>query len=289
VNGDRVVVLDAKDLHVIHESTGIVQGGGGAQVLAITKTNPPQATSAGGFGRWWWGSSCDIVNGHELTNCARTSDSTVCMGADGVSMYNNQRFEWPRGVARYRLPFPSQPESYNSAYISWPWWIRSDLSGNVYAYDGYALTKYSQKLQQVWQVNSPNAMGLMLTDDESTVVLSNATNLWSLSTASGSQARAWSYGDFGAVSCGTVVSPWANPTPVPMPDSQRVALACADQSGASFVKVANLQTGAMEHGTVSLGVVPDQTLVDSAYNFYSIGTLNDKPTVQRVNIMQSDS
>ena len=29
-------------------------------------------------------------------------------------MYNNQRFESPSGVARYKLPLPSNPETYNN-------------------------------------------------------------------------------------------------------------------------------------------------------------------------------
>jgi len=283
------VMLHKDDLHVVYTSTDIVQGAGGAQVLAITNTVPPQATSAGGWGRWWWGSSCDIVNGHELKNCARTPDSTVCMGADGRTMYNNQRFEFPQGVARYNLPFPSTAQPYHSDYISWPWWIRSDVGGAVYAYSGSTLTKYAKDMSTVWRVITYSGMGLMLTDDETTVVMSNSSHLWSLSTSTGMQNQLYTYSDFGATSCDTVVSPWTNPTPVPMSDSRSVVLSCADSTGAYFVKVANLQTGRVQDGTISLNVIPAEAIVDSSFNFYAIGTVHDTPTVQRVNMKAMSS
>jgi len=278
-----VVVLHKDDLHVIYTNTAIV-GTGGAQVLAVSKTQPPQVTSAGGDGGWWWGSACDIVNGHEFANCMTTADSTVCMGADGRTMYNNQRFESPQGVARFTLPFPAAPQPYNSDYISWPWWIRSDVGGAVYAYSGDTLTKYAKDMSTVWRVTTYSAMGLMLTDDERAVVMSNSSHLWSLSTKTGVQNQLYTYADFGAASCDTVVSPWQNPTPVPMSDSRRVALSCADSTGAYFVKVANLQTGRVQDGTISLNVVPAQAIVDNSFNFYAIGTVHDTPMVQRVNM-----
>ena len=76
-------------------------------------------------------------------NASRNADSTVNMGADGLSMFNNQRFESPAGVTRFTMPFPSSPETYNTGSQQWPWQMRSAFDGRVAALEDGRLSLYS--------------------------------------------------------------------------------------------------------------------------------------------------
>jgi hypothetical protein len=291
-----VTLFDAKTLDVVGNVTGLVQGYGGAMVIAVFKqvAGRTQITSAGGDGGSdWWGASCDIVDGHILIDCQINTDSTVCPGADGISAYNNQRYENPVGAVRYSLPLPSNPVVFNSNYVSWPWWIRSDLSGNVYVYDGEFLTKYAQSTKQIWQVdNQFGWLGLMLTDDESTVILSNQTHICTVNPATGESMAITSYQEaFGSeyVTCAAVFSPWMNALPVPLADNMHVLVVCSSGT-TDFLSVLDLSAKSEEDGSpmisssqkTTLSFSPTQIIIDNVGNLYAFGHVKKIPTVQKI-------
>jgi len=287
VDSTRVVVVDGTSLKPVSNVTGLVQGPGGAEVIAIYKSlNGRQqiATAGGDGGSDWWGAACDIV-GNKLTKCAITTDSTVCVGADGVTAYNNQRFENPNGAVRYNLPFPSDPLAFNSNYVQWPWWIRSDLSGNAYVYDGEYLTKFNSKTTQQWQDTYWYYMGLMLTDDESTIILTNTTTITTVNPKTGQQIKSMIYSDLFStnyVQCGTVLTPWQNGMPIPLSDNTNAILICENtEKGSFFSAIYNFKTGTASQKT-TLTVMPSQVVVDNAGNIYSIGVSNKVMTVQKI-------
>jgi len=293
VDGSSVVLVDPTTLTEIGSTTGLNQGYGGAQVLAVFKTvqGKTQVTSAGGDGGSdWWGAACNFMpsahGANKLASCQSTADSTVCVGANGVTAYNNQRFENPVGAVRFSLPFPASPVALNSNYIQWPWWIRSDVAGNAYVYDGYNLTKFSPRNKVLWESIQEDFMGLMLTDDESTVVLGNITHVLTLSAATGSVSmEIVAYSDLfddSSVGCATVLSPWQNSVPVPLADSRHMIVVCETRGPAYFASTLDLQTGKATK-QISLSVTPAQVIVDNTGNFYSIGqTTTGVPTVQKV-------
>lgn len=121
-SGAALSVYDPTTLDLLYANGDIAGGGGGAQVIAVTKPGPggqpSQIQVAGGTGGPnWWGAAGDLpadagAKAFPFANVQGNADSTVCMGADGRSMFNNQRFESPGGVVRFTMPFPSSPEAY---------------------------------------------------------------------------------------------------------------------------------------------------------------------------------
>jgi len=286
VNGVQVNMFDPTTLETIGTTKGLNRGYGGAMVLALMKPvgSTQQVISAGGDGGSnWWGGSCNVQNGHDLSKCIKTADSTVCIGADGMSAYNNQRYESPNGAVRFTLPFPAKPVPFNTNYVSWPWWIRSDLAGNVYVYDGEFLTKYDMNEKQLWQMTYPYFMGLMITDDESTVILSNDTYIMTLSPQTGDEIFTLSYVESFKenVECATVISPWQNSIPIPLADSSNMIVICASSETSFFAAVVDLQDQSVS-GKTALTVPPAQVIVDNTGNLYSIGLVKSKPTIQKI-------
>jgi len=286
-SGTCATLIDPMSLDIVGTNTAIIGNEYGyVQVMAVSKmlsTGVQQIIAAGGEG-WWWGTAC-TVNGHTITDCKETKDTTVCLGADGMSAYNDQQDENPEGVVRFTLPLPSKAMPFNTGFTQWPWWIRSDVAGNVYTYDGTTLVKYTKMAKMEWQGAYDNLMGLMLTDDESTLIISNNSDILALSTSTGNVSFSLTYSktfnDLTA-SCQSVISPWEQAVPVPLADSTHVIIVCQGKSGASFfASVINLSTGKAS-SKVMLTVPPAQAIVDNNGNLYSFGIVNKMPTVQKV-------
>ena len=152
-NGTSASVFAADEsLALLYRDEAIAAGGGGAQVLAVTRGTPSQAAqlqAAGGTGGPdWWGRAADLpldasARSTPFGTAVGNADSTVCMGADGLSMFNNQRFESPAGVTRFTMPFPSAPETYNTGSQQWPWQMRSAFDGRVAALESGRLSLFS--------------------------------------------------------------------------------------------------------------------------------------------------
>jgi len=296
MDGTGVAVFDNMTATEVYFNTAINLGTSGNQVLALSKTDPPQVQSAGG-NTWpgWWGVSCDLPSAsaggrsYPFSKCIANGDSTVNMGADGVSMYNNQRFESPEGAARYSLPQPSNPTAFNSNYVAWPWWIRSDLSGRVYVYDGQFLTAYNKDTTQRWQMSYPTTdmATLTLVDDESAVLFSNESNLFALHPDTGSVMSAFTFAhDLSVESCWMQASPWAPATPVPLGDSATVAVVCTKKSGkVTKTVLATLDIKQKRVSTTEDLADPSPAMVifDSAGFAYSFGGTK-MPTVQRIQL-----
>lgn len=288
----HVVVLDNVTLQV--KATQPAGGDCGMQVAAVSKTNPPQLQSAGGCGGWdWWGSSCDIINGSELTNCKGNSDTTVCMGADGLSMFNNQRFEQPTDVVRYTLPFGpgGGAKTDKTGYLAWPWWIRSDTAGNVVSYDGQNLRAFAKDATALWSLSIGGKMGLMISDDEDTILLSDTNSLVAVTRPHRKAASTdikqvtTTYASMNATSCQALNSPWQNALPVPLPASAYAALVCSKQGrDKAFVKVLNVRTGNAGATFADLTVPPSQVLVDNSAMLYSLAIVEGQPQMQAVDL-----
>jgi len=248
-SGVEATLIDPSSLEIIGTNTAIIGNEYGyVQVMAVSKmlsTGVQQIIAAGGEG-WWWGTACTI-NGHTITDCKETKDTTVCLGADGMSAYNDQQDESPSGVVRFTLPLPSKLFAFNTGYTQWPWWIRSDVAGNVYTYDGTVLVKYTKTAKMEWQGAYDNLMGVMLTDDEMTVIVSNNTDILALSAATGNVTFSLTYSktfDDVTAQCQSVISPWESAVPVPLADSNHIVIVCQGKSGASFfASVIDLSSG----------------------------------------------
>jgi len=286
-SGVEATLIDPQSLDIIGTNTAIVGNEYGyVQVMAVSKmlsTGVQQIIAAGGEG-WWWGTAC-TVKGHTISNCQATKDTTVCLGADGMTAYNDQQDESPTGVVRFNLPLPSKEFAFKTGYTQWPWWIRTDVSGNVYTYDGTDLVMYTKTAQMKWQGAYANLMGVMLTDDESMVIVSNNTDILALSSATGNVTFSLTYSKtFKDVTaqCQSVISPWEQAVPVPLADSKHVIIVCQGKSGASFfASVIDLSTG-VASSKVMLTTPPAQAIVDNNGNLYSFGIVNKMPTVQKV-------
>lgn len=100
-SGNAVTVYDAESLQEVYRNTAIVAGGGGAQVLAVTKgssTVPQQLQVAGGTGGPdWWGAAGNLPsqgNSFPFSSVQSNGDSTVNMGGCGSckrTMRDNKR------------------------------------------------------------------------------------------------------------------------------------------------------------------------------------------------------
>lgn len=306
-SGSVVSVYDPATLGApVYTNAAVVNGDGGAQVLAVTKPGangayPAQLQVAGGSGGPdWWGASVDLpstaaTQSYPWTKATGNADSTVCMGADGRSMFNNQRFESPQGVTRFVMPFPSSPESYNTGSQEWPWHMRSAFDGRVAALNENVLTLYAGDTGHaaLWSVPglySGAPATLTWSDDEALVIFSNATALVSLDAASGAVVASvdLTAPPLNAAGCGAQQSPWSIPTPAPLGDG-RVVLVCSGPggSGASrpFVAVVNAATGKVAPKTVPLAFPPAQVVVDAGGAVYAVGVVTAKKgqlSVQRV-------
>jgi len=288
-SGTAATMYDQNTLDEIGLSTSIVGNDYGyVQVMGVAKpvNGNQQILAAGGDG-WWWGSACTVTNGHELSNCVATKDTTVCLGADGVTAYNDQQNEEPEGVARFTLPMPARADSFHTNYVQWPWWIRTDLSGNVYVYDGNLLTKYNKTAGQLWQFEFANIMGLMITDDESTVIISNNTDIITLDSMTGMNQFQLGYSKTFAdrtVQCQSVISPWEQAVPVPLSDSTNIVIVCqtlVSKQSSYFASVINLATKTAS-AKVAIAVPPAQVIVDNNGNLYAFGIVNKVPNVQKI-------
>lgn len=289
-NGSFVSVFDPATLELLYSNGQVAGGGGGAQVLAVTKptaTQPSQLQVAGGTGGpEWWGASADLpLTGASwpFTNVKGNADSTVCMGADGRSMFNNQRFESPGGVTRFTMPFPSAPESYNTGSQQWPWQMRSAYDGRVAALEDGTLTLYAGAAGHavLWRfaplVNDGPAT-LAWSDDESVLVFSNATHLVSLSAATGKPVVTLSFTGkaFGASACAAQQSPWAIPNPVPLPGAHMVVVLCsAATGGGHFARTVDALKGTVSATSAAFEWDVDQALADARGNVYAVGIATD--------------
>jgi hypothetical protein len=298
-----VAVYDPATLgNPVYTNAAVVAGDGGAQVLAVTKPGPGGAYPAqlqvagGSGGPDWWGAAVDLpsdaaTQSFPWTNAAGNADSTVCMGADGRSMFNNQRFESPAGVTRFVMPFPSSPESYNTGGQQWPWQMRSSFDGRVAALNDNVLTMYAAAAghASVWSVPglySGAPATLTWTDDEALVVFANATSLISLDAATGAVVASvdLTAPPLNAAGCGAQQSPWSIPTPAPLSDG-RVVLVCSGAGSRLFVAVVNAATGKVTPKTAPLAFPPAQVVVDSSGAVYAVGVVAAKKgqlSVQRV-------
>ena len=323
VNGTGVGVFDSVTLEQVYANNQIAAGSGGVQVIAVTKpasTSPqlPQIQTAGGTGGPnWWGSACFLASAGDgpstpFESCQPNSCSTVNPGADGLSLFNNQRFESPQGVVRFSVPITSssQPEPFNTGYQQWPWLIRSLSGGDVFAVDGSALSRYRGNggHTRIWSVGSLLSSGpttLFVSDDESLVGYANVTHTLVFDAASGSQVASISYqSEFGEASCGAMSSPWVIPRPIPLPGN-RVIVVCdkavyaADLITGKALLKKNSTTNANNNSSSSssnnknnnniletivlphshtiakktLSVSPDQVVADSDGNVYVMGTI----------------
>ena len=166
--------------------------------------------------------------------------------ADGLSAYNNQRFEGSAPVAQYHLPFLSGAiDQFGAGFPSWPFYIRSDMRGNAYVFDGSTLTVFSAAHAQVYAVAWPHGPAtLTLTDDESLMIMSGESLSVVFDAAMGAARATVNYTAFGASSCQFTVSPWRFAQPTPLADNRHLGLVCTRLAdGASMAAVAVLAPG----------------------------------------------
>ena len=287
-NGSFVSLFDSSSLELLYSNGAIAGGGGGAQVLAVTKptaTQPSQLQVAGGTGGPdWWGAAGDLPLGggsFPVTNIQGNADSTVCMGADGRSMFNNQRFESPGGVTRFVMPFPSAPETYNTGSQQWPWQMRSAFDGRVAALNDGVLTLYGAAAghKALWSYGPLDNSGpatLVWSDDEKLIIFTNASHLVSVSAASGKPAAVVLFTGkaFGATACAAQQSPWAIPNPVPLPGAGGrlpVVVLCSAPGGGHFVRTVDAQKGKVSATSAAFAWDVNQALVDARGNVYAVG------------------
>jgi len=290
VNNAYVVILDPNSLELVTTTSAFdAFGSGGVEVFYYYKpVDGVQQMITAGCDDGCWGAVCNIINGHDAQDCQQTGTkytgvNTVLPGADGVTTYNNHKTHEPEAILRFSLNFPSTETVFNLVQVEWPWWVASDLSGDVFGYNGVSLTKFDSGTNQVWNIPAPDLWGaVQIFDDESTVVMSNMTTIILFDLSTGKTLSVIDLQN-SFNECVFMVSPWQNALPAPLQDSDHMVISC--QNGQGWVSTVVDKRGNM--GTsVNLNVLPYQTIVDNSGNFYAIGQMNNKPTIQKVAYQQ---
>jgi len=285
VNSNILFLIDPTSLDVIETNSDIIQGPGGLEVLYVFKeTSGVQQVIAAGCDDGCWGSACDLKNGHTLYNCQETACNTVLPGADGMSTYNNKRSQPPYGVLRWTLPFPTNSQTIDHIRVMWPWWISTDVGGNIYVYDNQSLIKYNNDAKQQWSVAASGFFGAnAVLDDESALLLSNLTHVVTYDTSTGDMITAIDMTQlFGrGTECVSQISPWQNALPTPLSDSDHFVVVCTNSKNGWFTSVVSLSKGKAT-SPVLITVPPSQVMVDNSGNLYTVGIVSNKPTIQKV-------
>jgi hypothetical protein len=139
--------------------------------------------------------------------------------------------------------------SLTKGFTSFPWYIRSDFAGNVFVNSDGVLQRFNPSRTEVWRSSAmPTLFSLHVSDDESTLVLTNTTHVLTLSSETGSLLGAASH-----PACLSQVSPWATPVML-LGAPTAVAVACPSPSW--HVEVYEVPSAKMlfESKPISIGV-----------------------------------
>lgn len=286
-HGNTIVVLDRNSDKVLTSFKPSVE----PMLLAFAKTTPPQLIWAsldqnGGIN--FDGHTPQVQS--QITTGAL---STIIFGADGKTIYNNGFLNEATGIYRFSLPL-SGGTRYNlfiSGCYTKPWIMAADLAANNYALcqTAEAIRAWDSQGNLLWSKRG-SAGWLILTDDESTLLVGSGSSYMALDPRTGeefwSTTATTAFGE--GTSCGASAQPWAPRHPVPLPSSSKkggyLALLCSngEQHG---IQVLDVTDGtAVKGAQAKLDFAPEMITIDASNYVYAYASVDSKITVQRKRI-----